>query len=346
MSKYEKFASGIFVVRADNANFNADFSGMPRTLPDGTIFATDKALKYCIRKYIHDLTDKGVFVWKRFQLTNKKQTNEKESLGVLTLDSNIEVFLGKDNIKSPSDFLKNLLKKAVDIRLFGATIAAKGVPDSKKKKEDVDSSDKQENKSKTNYSICGPCQITYGVDKFGKGEIISSTIQSPYADKSEFQSTLGSQSRVTEAHYVYDFTINPNNLLMDEQLKTAGVDDSCFLQKEDVELFKEAIRLGVNYVTSTTKIGALAELLLFVEYNINREVPLVQTMKNHVKIDTDTNGIKRRITIDLFPLSQFASFITNLELYYDPSMTEIDIKNSEKLEIKKLNICNNKEIKE
>ena len=48
---YNKFAQGIFIVKARNSSFNSDFSGLPRRLPDntGTIYATDKALKYCVK---------------------------------------------------------------------------------------------------------------------------------------------------------------------------------------------------------------------------------------------------------------------------------------------------------
>jgi len=45
---------GCAVVRAINANYNADFSHQPRTLPDGTVYATDKAFKYLIKNYLKD----------------------------------------------------------------------------------------------------------------------------------------------------------------------------------------------------------------------------------------------------------------------------------------------------
>jgi CRISPR-associated protein Csh2 len=70
---YEKFAQGIFVVKAKNSSFNSDFSGLPRRLPDksGTIYATDKALKYCIRKYLLDSNKGQVFVWRRYDDKSK-----------------------------------------------------------------------------------------------------------------------------------------------------------------------------------------------------------------------------------------------------------------------------------
>ena len=46
MEKYNKRIFGSIVVKAINSNYNADFSGQPRTLPNGKVYATDKALKY------------------------------------------------------------------------------------------------------------------------------------------------------------------------------------------------------------------------------------------------------------------------------------------------------------
>ena len=37
---------GCVVIKSVNSNYNADFSHQPRTLPDGSVYATDKALKY------------------------------------------------------------------------------------------------------------------------------------------------------------------------------------------------------------------------------------------------------------------------------------------------------------
>lgn len=45
---------GCAIVKAINSNYNADFSGQPRTLSDGIVYATDKAFKYSIKKYLKD----------------------------------------------------------------------------------------------------------------------------------------------------------------------------------------------------------------------------------------------------------------------------------------------------
>ena len=67
--KYQRYASGLIIVKSKNSNFNADFTGTPRRLPDadGTIYATDKSLKYCIRKYLKDILKRRVFVNKAYK---------------------------------------------------------------------------------------------------------------------------------------------------------------------------------------------------------------------------------------------------------------------------------------
>jgi len=69
MSENKEFknrAYGFAVVKAINSNYNADFSGQPRTLPNGQVYATDKALKYTIRNYLKDAyPNEKVFYYKR-----------------------------------------------------------------------------------------------------------------------------------------------------------------------------------------------------------------------------------------------------------------------------------------
>ena len=58
MAEFKNRVFGCAVVKAVNANYNADFSGQPRTLPSGTVYATDKAFKYTVKNYLKDVYDK------------------------------------------------------------------------------------------------------------------------------------------------------------------------------------------------------------------------------------------------------------------------------------------------
>jgi len=63
-TKFKNRVFGAAIVKAINSNYNADFTGQPRTLPDGTVYATDKAFKYTIRNYVKD-----VFLVKKFSIS-------------------------------------------------------------------------------------------------------------------------------------------------------------------------------------------------------------------------------------------------------------------------------------
>ncbi len=50
MTEFNKRVFGCVLVKSINSNYNADFSHQPRTLPNGVVYATDKALKFAIKK--------------------------------------------------------------------------------------------------------------------------------------------------------------------------------------------------------------------------------------------------------------------------------------------------------
>ena len=46
----EKRVYGVLGISSIMANWNADFSGYPKTTSDGNVFGSDKALKYPMKK--------------------------------------------------------------------------------------------------------------------------------------------------------------------------------------------------------------------------------------------------------------------------------------------------------
>lgn len=51
---YLKRIFGAAMIKAVNANYNADFTGQPRTLPNGVVYATDKTLKYAVKNFLKE----------------------------------------------------------------------------------------------------------------------------------------------------------------------------------------------------------------------------------------------------------------------------------------------------
>jgi len=114
----DKSFNGLLVVKARNGNFNAGFDGNPRTLPDGTIFATDKALKYCIREYFATFKDEPIFV-RRNRIIKNLGKDKGKRLAYETLEENFKTKLGKEVATKADDEILDDLKSFIDVRLFG-----------------------------------------------------------------------------------------------------------------------------------------------------------------------------------------------------------------------------------
>lgn len=85
---------GCAIIKSINSNYNADFSHQPRTLPNGVVYATDKALKYTVRNYWKDFyPDEKIFYF--------KSLNEK--LQPRTLDERYEQLFEKFKTLITSD---------------------------------------------------------------------------------------------------------------------------------------------------------------------------------------------------------------------------------------------------
>lgn len=316
---YRKFAQGLLIVKAKNSSFNSDFSGLPRRLPDnnGTIYATDKALKYCVRKYLIDQNE-NVFVWRRY--------NEKRK--PLDIVENYEKVFGKTSHDKKT--IVTNLATATDVRLFGVTYAGD-----------------------TNVSLTGTTQISYGVNRFDENLFFNNSILSPYADinkKDAQQQTLGNETKTLEAHYVYDFIINPNNLISSLEFIDDKNREKLLLQESDVELFKKGMCKGVSNVTSASKIGSDSELFLFIEMKADEkngriESHILPLMKDYVKVSSE-NG---KTTIDLQDvfkslIKSYKKYISSIELYYDNNTTNIN--GIDGLQVKKRHIVTLEEINE
>lgn len=317
MSNQEKFTNrvyGISIIKSINSNYNADFTNQPRTLPNGIVYATDKVLKYSIRNYLKKTYPNDIiFYFKKLNedlnpvdligmyesYFDKKESDDKKK------DKKNELL----KASSKKDILKNLLK-CLDIRLFGATFAPKG------------------NDGK-NLSLHGPVQINHGVNRFPENNIYSEQIMAPFSNIKEAKSgeessnpnmtTLGSQSKLAEGHYVHHFSINPINL--EESYKVLE-NDSNFLSTDDIEKLKEGLRKGVSYYDSASKSGTENELLLWIE--LKKESKLI--VPNLTEL-VEVKRVKDKVQIDLtkieFVLKPIQDQIEKIVLYSNPNFSEV-----------------------
>ena len=95
--------------------------------------------------------------------------------------------------------------------------------------------------------------------------IYSEQIMSPFKNSNEASAdstmtTLGSQSRLQEGHYVHHFSVNPKNI--EDDVARTGVEG---LTTNDIAKLKEGLRKGATYYDSAAKAGTENELLLWVQ---------------------------------------------------------------------------------
>ena len=246
MAEFKKRVYGCAIVKAINSNYNADFSGQPRTLSDGIVYATDKAFKYSIKKYLKDAYENvDVFYMKTLN----------DNLNPRSLDERYENLFGpiskEEAKKKKKEIAKNLLS-CLDVKLFGATFAGC-----------------------TNVSVHGPVQINHGINIWKDNYIYSEQITSPFRneasnkasntdddpDTENSMTTIGRQSRLEEGHYLHHFSVNPGNLDDISNIVGEGVK----LSAADIEKLKVGMRRGVTWYDSASKAGCENEMLVWVE---------------------------------------------------------------------------------
>lgn len=296
-SQFKNRVFGCVIIKSINSNFNADFTHQPRTLPDGTVYATDKALKYSIRNYLKKVfPDDIIFYFKSFSSEMQPRT----------LDETYENFFGKYPEASGKD-KDALLRKAVaknlltctDVRLFGGTYAGR-----------------------TNLSFHGPLQITHGVNRYPSNIIYSEQISSPFrnpgdSNKESTQTTLGSQSKLKEGHYVFHFSVNPQNL--NDLVDLSG---GTPLQNTDIVKAKEGLSRGATLYDSAAKSGSENELMLWVQLKEDSMLVLPSFVEL-VAVSKDDRTIDLSKISELLNRENVIAAIEKIEIYYDAAITKV-----------------------
>jgi CRISPR-associated protein Csh2 len=312
---YTKRIFGAALIKAINANYNADFSGQPRTLPNGIVYATDKALKYTVKNYLKEIyLNEKVFYFKRFN-------NE---FVPYSLDDAFAAMFPEHKDETDKKIVAKDLLNCIDIRLFGATFAKK---------------------SRTHniaISIHGPVQITHGVNIWNENNFYSEQIMSPFRNPNEsnddnMATTLGRQTKLHEGHYLHHFSVNPKNLedIVDLANNTPEKND-LFVAKNgdgiaknisegDIAKLKEALRKGVTYYDSAAKAGCENEVLIWVTLKENSKLVL-PNFSQLIKIEKEKEAGKIKLDVkDLKTvLDANKDEIESVEIYANKASVETD----------------------
>lgn len=308
---------GVLGVSSIMANWNADFTGYPKTISTGEVFGSDKAFKYPMKKLWENKGEKVLYI-KSMKLSEGKKG--EVSLVPKSLKERYEQLFEVPDLKkvnNTKEVLVNLFK-AVDVKNFGATFAEAG----------------------KNFSITGAVQIGQGFNKYEYTTAEEQQILSPFRDGSSDDkkeeeaknSTLGTKIVSSEAHYFYPFTINPAAY---KEFVELGVTEG--YTEEDYENFKNTSLVAATAFATNSKEGCENEFALFVEGQEDLYLPNLSQYIEFTKGEE-----KNLIKVNCHELiNSLSSKIKKVEVYYNPYTTELkcDIKDA-----KVFNIFNFKEV--
>ena len=296
----DKRVYGVIGVKSVMANWNADFEGNPKSISDGRIFGSDKALKYTIKKMWQDEGEKVLYI-KSF-----KEDEKDKKMRPRSLKERYEYIFDVADLskqKESSVVLKNLFS-AIDVKSFGATFAESG----------------------NNVGITGAVQIAQGFNKYEDSQTEEQQILSPFRDGTKTdadQSTLGTKIVSDEAHYAYHFAINPD---VYADYVEMGVTDG--YTDEDYKKFKEAALISATAFNTNSKVGCENELAVFVETDKNAYLP---DLAQYVFFKKAGEGEKDVIELKFDGiLNDIQDKIKSVEIYYNPYTTTIqtDVRNA------------------
>lgn len=286
---------GVLGVSSIMANWNADFTGYPKTTSTGDVYGSDKAFKYPMKKQWNDEGKKVLYI-KSMKLSEGKKG--EVSLVPRTLRERYEYLFEVEDLtkcKDVSEVLKNLFQ-AIDVKNFGATFAEAGM----------------------NISITGAVQFGQGFNKYPDSEAQEQQILSPFRDATDADaknSTLGTKIVSDEAHYFYPFVVNPNAY---NEFVGLGVTDG--YTEEDYLQFKETSLSSATAFATNSKEGCENEFGLFVETEPTLYLPNLTEYVEFVKGE-DKNTI---IIHSKELLEDVMSKVQTVEIYYNPNTTVID----------------------
>ena len=286
---------GVLGISSIMANWNADFSGYPKTTSDGETFGSDK-LKYPMKKMWDDEGKKVLYI-KSMHLTNNSKKGEV-SLVPRTLKERYEYIFGVKDLKDCKDIKEILtnLMSAVDVKNFGATFAESG----------------------SNISITGAVQIGQGFNKYEGTTPEEQQILSPFRDAKDEgakNSTLGTKIVSNEAHYFYPLVINP---MAYKELTELGVTDG--YTEEDYQNFRRTALVSATSFSTNSKAGCENEFALFVETKPDAYLPNLSEYISFEKCD-GKNIIKLHC---MGLLEEMGDSIEKVDVYYNSYTTNLE----------------------
>ncbi len=221
----------LFLYDVTDANPNGDpiDENKPRIDEEsGVNIVTDVRLKRTIRDYLHDFKGQEIFV-----------REERDSEGELRTKESIYEGYG-----SPEE----VIKKCIDIRLFGGTFALKKKGGKKAESEEGVPTERA-------FALTGPVQFKFGrsLHRVGEPTYVKGTTVLPSAEKKA-------------AGTFWEAYILPYSLIAFYGIINENAAKETKLTEADVDLLLDGIWNGTKNLISRSKVGQIPRLLLQVIY--------------------------------------------------------------------------------
>jgi CRISPR-associated protein Csh2 len=244
MMKFRNRVYGVIGIKGIMSNWNADFSGRPKTTSKNKIFGSDKAFKYPIKYQWINEGDKVLYI--------KSYKEEKDKIQPRTLKERYEyIFNTKLDKKSKTTEVLANLFSAIDVMNFGATFA----------------------EGNKNISITGAVQIGQGMNIYDDTRVEIQDILSPFRnpktkpkpkkdseDVERSQTSIGTKIFADETHYCYPLVVNP--FAYDEYAHM--IQDFEGYSKEAYEKLKDGTLRAATAFATNSKLGCENEYAIFV----------------------------------------------------------------------------------
>lgn len=290
----DKRVYGVIGIKSVMSNWNADFTGSPKSISTGEVFGSDKAFKYPMKKVWENNGEKILYI-----KSLKKEEDKKKGIKIVprTLKERYEKIFDVANLKDEKDpqvVLTNLFK-ALDVKQFGATFAEESF----------------------NFSITGAVQIGQGFNRYVDTATEVQQILSPFKDPKKEdaeQSTLGTKIMSNEAHYFYPFVINPHAY---DDFVALGVTEG--YTEEDYQTFKDMSLISATAFNTNAKMGCENEFGLFIETESKTYLP---ELSQYIVFEKQEG--KDVVTVEVVSLLEgMKDRVLSVEIYYNPLKMEI-----------------------
>jgi CRISPR-associated protein Csh2 len=262
----------LFIYDVTDVNPNGDPADENKPRIDeetGVNIVTDVRLKRTIRDYLHDFKGQEIFV-----------REERDDKGDLKTKENIYEQYG-----SPDE----VIKRCIDIRLFGGTFALKK-KGGKKKGE----TSEEEEPSERAFALTGPVQFKFGrsLHRVGEPTFVKGTTVMPSAEKKG-------------AGTFWEGYILPYSLISFYGIINENAAKETKLAPPDIEFLLDGIWNGTKNLISRSKVGQIPRLLL--QVNFKEKDYHIGELDHRIKLISDKRdeGIRdiSEIKLDLTALA-------------------------------------------